>query len=305
MNGFNFTDRVRKVLQIAREEALRLRHEFVGTEHILLAVIREGEGVAMAVLTNLNVDAEEMSRDVEAALKQGRTTPSGDLELPYTSRAKKVLELAMSAARELNHSYVGSEHLLLGLLGEEKGIAAQFLNRAGVTLELARTETLRLLGGAPPGSPGSARVTPSHDEVRFVFSPPVSKVLGLARSAAVATGRPAIDTEHILIGMLAEHGHAMSILESLNVSTSELSRRLAPKEEREAPSERRTDIPYVPNAKRAVWLAVVEAVALRHETVGSGHLLLGLLCVPGAARDLLTGLGVSEDLVRKNLEHAH
>jgi ATP-dependent Clp protease ATP-binding subunit ClpC len=151
MNGYNFTDRVRKVLQMAREEAARLHHEYVGTEHILLGLIREGEGVAAAVLTNLNVDLEEIQQKIEETVKRGKApAAAGPPDLPYTSRAKKVLELAMSEARELNHSYVGTEHLLLGLLREEKGIAAQVLTDAGVNLEQARAETLRLLGSDVP-----------------------------------------------------------------------------------------------------------------------------------------------------------
>src|ERR1051326_2751156 len=135
MNGYNFTDRVRKVLQMAREEAARLHHEYVGTEHILLGLIREGEGVAAAVLTNLNVDLEEIQQKIEETVKKGKAPAAAGPDLPYTSRAKKVLELAMSEARELNHSYVGTEHLLLGLLREEKGIAAQVLTDAGVNLK--------------------------------------------------------------------------------------------------------------------------------------------------------------------------
>src|SRR5690349_16513259 len=146
LNGYNFTDRVRKVLQMAREEAARLHHEYVGAEHILLGLIREGEGVAAAVLTNLNVDLEEIQQKIEETVKKGKAAAAAGPELPYTSRAKKVLELAMMEARELNHSYVGTEHLLLGLLREEKGIAAQVLTDAGVSLEQSRAETLRLLG---------------------------------------------------------------------------------------------------------------------------------------------------------------
>ena len=155
MNGYNFTDRVRKVLQMAREEAARLHHEYVGTEHILLGLIREGEGVAAAVLTNLNVDLDEIQQKIEETVKKGKAPAPEGPDLPYTSRAKKVLELAMSEARELNHSYVGTEHLLLGLLREEKGIAAQVLADAGVNLEQARAETLRLLGSdVPSGTKG-------------------------------------------------------------------------------------------------------------------------------------------------------
>jgi ATP-dependent Clp protease ATP-binding subunit ClpC len=161
MNGYNFTERVRKVLAMAREEASRLHHEYVGTEHILLGLIREGEGVAATVLQNLNVDLEEIQQKIEETVKKGKAPQASDL--PYTSRAKKVLELAMAEARDLNHSYVGTEHLLLGLLREEKGIAAQVLADAGINLDAARAETLRLLGtempqggqAAPAGAPAA------------------------------------------------------------------------------------------------------------------------------------------------------
>jgi ATP-dependent Clp protease ATP-binding subunit ClpC len=165
--NYNFTDRVRKVLAMAREEAIRLQHDYVGTEHILLGLIKEGEGVAAAVLTNLNVDLEQINERIEEAVRKGKATIALG-ELPYTSRAKKVLEYAMAEARELNHSYVGTEHLLLGLLREEKGIAAQVLNSLGVTLEDARAETLKLLGSeanpSQPASPGGTGVPTQKGE---------------------------------------------------------------------------------------------------------------------------------------------
>ena len=150
MNGYNFTERVRKVLAMAREEAARLHHEYVGTEHILLGLIREGEGVAATVLQNLSVELDDVQQKIEETVKKGKAAQATGPDLPYTSRAKKVLELAMSEARELNHSYVGTEHLLLGLLREEKGIAAQVLTDTGVNLEAARAETLRILGTEMP-----------------------------------------------------------------------------------------------------------------------------------------------------------
>ena len=162
MNGYNFTERVRKVLQMAREEAQRLHHEYVGTEHILLGLIREGEGVAAAVLQNLNVDLDEIQQKIEETVKKGKAAQTTGPDLPYTSRAKKVLELAMSEARELNHSYVGTEHLLLGLLREEKGIAAQVLTDAGVNLDAARAETLRLLGTEMPQPGGGKEPQPGN-----------------------------------------------------------------------------------------------------------------------------------------------
>jgi len=157
MNGYNFTERVRKVLAMAREEAARLHHEYVGTEHILLGLIREGEGVAATVLQNLSVELDEIQQKIEETVKKGKAAQTTGPDLPYTSRAKKVLELAMSEARELSHSYVGTEHLLLGLLREEKGIAAQVLTDAGVNLEAARAETLRILGTEMPQQPGGAQ----------------------------------------------------------------------------------------------------------------------------------------------------
>ncbi len=162
--NYNFTDRVRKVLAMAREEAIRLQHDYVGTEHILLGLIREGEGVAAAVLTNLSVDLEKIHERVEESVRKGKATIALG-ELPYTSRAKKVLEFAMAEARDFTHSYVGTEHLLLGLLREEKGIAAQVLNSLGVTLEEARAETLKVLGSdvtpSEPAGIGGSGATPS------------------------------------------------------------------------------------------------------------------------------------------------
>ncbi|KPJ83626.1 MAG: NDP-hexose 4-ketoreductase [Gemmatimonas sp. SG8_23] len=162
--NYNFTDRVRKVLAMAREEAIRLQHDYVGTEHILLGLIREGEGVAAAVLQNLSVDLDQIHERVEESVRKGKATIALG-ELPYTSRAKKVLEFAMAEARDFNHSYVGTEHLLLGLLREEKGIAAQVLNSLGVTLDEARGETLKVLGSEmspsePAGIGGSSEATP-------------------------------------------------------------------------------------------------------------------------------------------------
>ncbi|SVA54931.1 uncharacterized protein METZ01_LOCUS107785, partial [marine metagenome] len=164
--NYNFTDRVRKVLAMAREEAIRLQHDYVGTEHILLGLIREGEGVAAAVLMNLSVDLEQIHDRVEESVRKGKATIALG-ELPYTSRAKKVLEFSMAEARSFNHSYVGTEHLLLGLLREEKGIAAQVLNSLGVTLDEAREDTLKILGSdvapsEPAGIGGGGPASPEN-----------------------------------------------------------------------------------------------------------------------------------------------
>jgi carboxymethylenebutenolidase len=146
MNGYNFTERVRKVLAFAREEAVRLRHEYVGTEHVLLGMLRESEGVAATVLDRLDVEADRLRERVETVVARGRANEQFVHDIPYTSRAKKVLEFAMKEARELRHSYVGTEHLLLGLLREDQGIAAQVLKEAGLGLARVREEVVTILG---------------------------------------------------------------------------------------------------------------------------------------------------------------
>src|SRR5437773_4637107 len=140
-----FTDRARKVMQLANQEAARLHHEYIGTEHILLGLVKEGSGVAANVLKNLDADLAKIRSEVEelvqASLEVG--TPG---KLPRTPRAKKVTEYSIEEARKLNHNYVGTEHLLLGLLREQEGIAAQVLMNLGLRLEDVREEVLNLVG---------------------------------------------------------------------------------------------------------------------------------------------------------------
>ncbi len=192
---------------MAREEAARLHHEYVGTEHILLGLIREGEGVAAAVLTNLNVDLEDIQQKIEETVKKGKAAAAAGPDLPYTSRAKKVLELAMTEARELNHSYVGTEHLLLGLLREEKGIAAQVLTDAGVNLEQSRAETLRLLGSDMPQASRGQRRQPAERraQVREEVQDPRARPL-LPRPHPARRRRPARSDHRAGQGDRARHG---------------------------------------------------------------------------------------------------
>jgi ATP-dependent Clp protease ATP-binding subunit ClpC len=143
-----FTERVRKVIYLAREEAARLQHDYIGTEHLLLGVIREGEGIAATVLNNLGVDLDHIRQAVENMVSaSGGTMTIG--EIPFTPRAKRVLELAVDEARSLGHNYVGTEHLLLGLIREGEGVAAKVLLELGVDRKRVREETLKLLGGTP------------------------------------------------------------------------------------------------------------------------------------------------------------
>ena len=139
-----FTERSRKVLSLAQEEAQRLKHNYIGTEHLLLGLVREGEGVAAKVLSNLGVDLKEARNTVEAIIGRGNRVVLGEIGL--TPRAKRVIELAVDEARRLNHHYIGTEHLLLGLVREGEGIAAGALESLGVDLKKVRAETMRVLG---------------------------------------------------------------------------------------------------------------------------------------------------------------
>ena len=140
-----FTDRARKVMQLANQEAQRFNHEYIGTEHILLGLIKEGSGVAANVLKNLGIDLRKIRLEVENVVQSGPDMVTMG-KLPQTPRAKKVIEYSMEEARNLNHNYVGTEHLLLGLLREHEGVAAQVLMNLGLRLEDVRDEVLALLG---------------------------------------------------------------------------------------------------------------------------------------------------------------
>ncbi|MCY2946643.1 MAG: AAA family ATPase, partial [Planctomycetota bacterium] len=162
-----FTDRARKVMQLANQEAQRFNHEYIGTEHILLGLVKEGSGVAANVLKNLDIDLKKVRLEVEKFVQTGPDMVTIG-RLPQTPRAKKVIDYSIEEARNLNHNYVGTEHLLLGLLREQEGVAAQVLMSLGLKLEDVREEVLNLLGhntmateesggGSGSGSSGSER----------------------------------------------------------------------------------------------------------------------------------------------------
>ena len=147
-----FTDRARKVMALANQEAQRFNHEYIGTEHILLGLVKEGSGVGATVLKNLDVDIKKLRLEIEKLVKSGPDMVTMG-KLPQTPRAKKVIEYAIEEARALNHNYVGTEHILLGLLRESEGIAAQVLMNLGLKLEEVRQEVLNLLGAGVDDTP--------------------------------------------------------------------------------------------------------------------------------------------------------
>jgi ATP-dependent Clp protease ATP-binding subunit ClpC len=153
-----FTDRARRVVVLAQEEARALRHDYIGTEHILLGLIHEGHGVAAKALESLGIGLQAVREQVEELIGQGEAERPG--HIPFTPRAKKVLELSLRESQQLGHTYIGTEHILLGLIREGEGVAAQVLVRLGADLNRVRQEVLKVLHDYQAAQPGSEASAP-------------------------------------------------------------------------------------------------------------------------------------------------
>ena len=166
-----FTDRARRVVVLAQEEARLLNHNYIGTEHILLGLIHEGEGVAAKALESLGISLEKVRQQVEEIIGAGQSPPSG--HIPFTPRAKKVLELSLREALQLGHNYIGTEHILLGLIREGEGVAAQVLVKLGADLGRVRQQVIQLLSGysgsKDPATTGGGAETPQGSLVLDQF----------------------------------------------------------------------------------------------------------------------------------------
>ena len=173
-----FTERARRVLSLAQEEAQRFNHNYIGTEHLLLGLVREGDGLAAKVLANLGIELNKVRSAVEFIIGRGDRPPTGEVGL--TPRAKKVIELAVDEARRLNHHYIGTEHLLLGLVREGEGIAAGVLESLGVNLEKVRAETTRILSQSGPQT---------HLQTRSSTRTPTVDQLGMDLTALARNGK--------------------------------------------------------------------------------------------------------------------
>jgi hypothetical protein len=192
-----FSDRARRVVVLAQEEARLLNHNYIGTEHLLLGLIHEGEGVAAQALTQLDVSLEAVRGEVTEIIGQGVEAPTG--HIPFTPRAKKVLELSLREALQLGHNYIGTEHILLGLLREGGGVAAQVLVELGAGLDQVRQQVVQLLagyaGGMPPeqaaaaaGRPPAAPVAAGPGFYSEREPPELVRVVPLAREVADESG---------------------------------------------------------------------------------------------------------------------
>jgi ATP-dependent Clp protease ATP-binding subunit ClpA len=267
-----FTDRARKVLALANQEAQRLRHEYIGTEHILLGLIEEGNGVGASVLRNLDVAFERIHKEVERLVRPGEVT-AAVAKLPMTPRAHRALELAIEEARTLNHQNVGTEHLLLGLMQEQDGIAAQVLRNLGLKPEQVREETLLQLACEPDAGPNAG-------------PPRGSDVIG-GLSARSRNAKRALDTLVAVVEVVRK-----DVLEALKAPAEPAGPNV---------SETRivTGLPVTPRLRRIVELACEEAAALKHDYLGTEHVLLGLLRdKDGVAAQIFRSLDVRPERVR-------
>jgi ATP-dependent Clp protease ATP-binding subunit ClpC len=193
-----FTDRARRVVVLAQDEARELEHNYIGTEHLLLGLLREGEGVAARALDELGISRTAVREQVVQLIGRGGHTPSG--HIPFTPRAKKALELSLREALQLNHNHIGTEHLLLGLIREGEGVAAQVLVELGAGLHQVRAKVLELVPAAPVegmefsgparaavSAPVMAGILRRLDEITVRLTA-IERHLGLAGSAATGSG---------------------------------------------------------------------------------------------------------------------
>ncbi len=212
----NFTPRAQQVVALARKEADRLNHNCVGTEHLLLGLIGLGHGVAVNVLRKMGLDLDTVRLEVEKLAGTG-ADHRGTGPIPITPRVKKVLALAQREQKALNHTYLGTEHLLLGLLHEGEGVAARILKDHGADLEQMRWEVLKELD--PNFAADQTTSHASRPVARpLLRTPHTDKVLALAQEEAQALGHPQIGPEHLLLGLLREGDNlAVRALQNLGV----------------------------------------------------------------------------------------
>ena len=213
-----FTDEAKYAVVLAQEEARRLSHGHIGTEHILLGLTRESDGVAARALESLGISLDAVRQQVEQTVGQGQQAPSG--YIPFTPRAKKVLELSLREALQLSHNYIGTEHILLGLTRESDGVAAQVLGKLGADLNTVRQAVNRLLNGyaEPTSAEASATAKKAANQPEARLRKPLADVLRLASWEAHTLGHCYIGTEHLLLGLLLVEGPAPHIRDLLNDS---------------------------------------------------------------------------------------
>jgi ATP-dependent Clp protease ATP-binding subunit ClpA len=219
-----FTDRARRVVVLAQEEARLLNHDYIGTEHILLGLIHEGEGVAAQALQSLGISLAAVRSQVDSIIGQGMEGPAG--HIPITPRAKKVMELSLRESLQLGHNYIGTEHLLLGLIREGEGVAAQVLVKLGAGLDRVRAAVIRLLQSYQGESLEHVGLRTTMAGMGRL-SQDAAEAMDMARSIAGKMGHDSVQPADILLGLLGSADLDVAvILQRLGVDLNLLKRRL-------------------------------------------------------------------------------
>jgi ATP-dependent Clp protease ATP-binding subunit ClpA len=286
-----FTDRARKALGYSRQESQRCNHDYIGPEHILLGIILEGTGVAADVLKNLDVDANRLRQETERRMAYGTTMVTMG-QLPFTPRGKKVLELALDEASGLGHNYIGTEHLLLGLIREETGIAAHALQAVHVRLDDVREEVLEVLGDQTVAEPVRGQVQPGP------LTQGVRDAMDHASVLARHSAHEEIGTEHILLGILDQEERGGELTRLLRDHLrAEIENLMTPGTAKVA----KAPVSLAPGAKRVLDLALEAARDCGADRVAIRHLIAGLLREgQGIAARVLGAAGIRvEDVLRK------
>lgn len=326
-----FTDRAREVYQQANQEARSFNHEYIGTEHVLLGLVKQSSGLAASVLNDLNVDPRKIQLEVEKLVQFGPDpVPMG--RLPQTPRAKKVIEYSMEAARNLGHVNVGTEHILLGLLREGEGVAAQVLMNFGLTIGKVRESLQRLLTSpdatlsayllahrsqsAPAQLPPVAQsaTTAAQSDKRLQqsvqhrrsdryekFTDRARKVMTLANDEARRLNHEYLGTEHILLGLAKEqYGVATNVLRNLGIDLTRVRDQVERLVQCGQGAPASGELPATPRAQKLIEHACEEARQLNHNYPGTEHLLLALVRdSESLASKVLLELGVTFEQVRE------
>ncbi len=312
-----FTERARKVVVLAQEEAGRLRHDYIGTEHLLLGLVREGEGVAAQVLTATGITLDGVREQVETTVGYGKEPARA--QVPFTQWAKNALEASLKEAMGLRHNYIGTEHQLLGLLRGPEDLAAKMLSNLGADPEAVRQEVMKLLGEKPRAQPprdlgplgwarealqrSFGRYPRTEDRASFEkFTGPARKVVVIAQEEARGFNHNYIGTEHLLLGLIREEeGIAAGALKELRVDLDEAREQVESivgyGEEALNPH-----LPFTPRTNKVLQLAERESLQLDHDYISTEHVLLGLVRESeGVAARMLLNLDVDPDAVRREV----
>jgi len=310
-----FNDRAKRVLALAQDEAIRFNHNYIGVEHLLLGLVREGEGVAARVLNSLGVELSRARTSVEFIIGRGDATASPS-EITLSPRTKRVIELAIDEARKLGHSHVGTEHLLLGVVREGQGVASGVLESLGVGLEKVRHQVIATLGQQHPetdaaaaasagvGTPaGAVHMTRSHPTASVDrFDGSSQRALARAYWEAGRANDKEVAPHHLLRGLLAgEDLWVQKILVELGVDLSSLVARIdtaAPRSEGPTPA----GLVEAPTLSEIFARAGLFAAERNRASIRSEHLLLAISSTAGIAGTALNSVGATPKRILEILE---